>query len=70
MGILLEIANRVTEITQKKLATTGGTLIEVLNEELEKEKQQEDFKYVLEDNEDLDSGQVFNITTGETIRDI
>lgn len=39
MGILLEIANRTSYITQKRLAVEGGSLLEILEDELKKERE-------------------------------
>lgn len=52
MGILLEIVNRATEITQNRLEATGGTLKIILDEELEKEKQQYKFNNLIEENKE------------------
>lgn len=48
MGTILEIVNRAAELTQSRLENKGGSLIEVLNEELEKEKQDEGFNILVE----------------------
>lgn len=56
MGLLLEIANRATMVTQNRSGTTGGILKQILNEELEEEKR----RYSLEENQDIENGQVYN----------
>ncbi|MDZ5016738.1 hypothetical protein GNF72_16210 [Clostridium perfringens] len=81
MGLILDIVNNVVPRVQQRVET-GEELKEVLLEELEKEiahystDQSKSYEHVklindiIADDEDIDNGEVFDIKSGETIRDL
>lgn len=82
MGLILDIVNKVVPRTLDRLEKEGGMLKDILSEELEKEIAQSlatkqgkehDTKTtncIIAENEDIDNGEVYNIESGQTIKDL
>lgn len=82
MGLILDIVNKVVPRTLDRLEKEGGMLKDILSEELKKEiaysltdqsienKQMKLLKNSIADKEDIDNGEVYNIESGQTIRDL
>ena len=82
MGLILDIANKVVPRTLDRLEKEGGMLKDILSDELKKEIAQSlatkqgkehDTKttdYIITDKEDIDNGEVYDIESGQTIRDL
>lgn len=82
MGLILDIVNKVVPRTLDRLEKEGGILKDILSEELKKEiaysltdqsienKQIKLLENSITDKEDIDNGEVYNIESGETIRDL
>ncbi|MBS4958974.1 MAG: hypothetical protein KHZ99_18385 [Clostridium sp.] len=82
MGLILDIVNKVVPRILDRLEKEGGMLKDILSEELKKEiaysltdqsienKQMKLLKNSIADKEDIDNGEVYNIESGQTIRDL
>lgn len=82
MGLILDIVNKVVPRTLDRLEKEGGMLKDILSEELKKEiaysltdqsienKQMKLLKNSIADKEDIDNGEVYNIESGQTIREL
>ena len=82
MGLILDIVNKVVPRTLDRLEKEGGMLKDILSEELEKEiahsltdqsienESMKPLQNIITDKEDIDNGEVYEINTGQTIRDL
>lgn len=82
MGLILDNVNKVVPRILDRLEKEGGMLKDILSEELKKEiaysltdqsienKQMKLLKNSIADKEDIDNGEVYNIESGQTIRDL
>lgn len=82
MGLILDIVNKVVSRTLDRLEKEGGMLKDILSEELKKEiaysltdqsienKQMKLLKNSIADKEDIDNNEIYDIDSGQTIRDL
>ena len=82
MGLILDIVNKVVPRTLDRLEKEGGMLKDILSEELEKEiahsltdqsienESMKPLQNIITDKEDIDNNEIYNIESGQTIRDL
>lgn len=82
MGLILDIVNKVVPRTLNRLEKEGGMLKDILSEELKKEiahsltdqsignKPMKPLQNIITDKEDIDNNEIYNIESGQTIRDL
>ena len=83
MGLILDIVNKVVPRTLDRLEKEGGMLKDILSEELEKEiahsltdqsignkRCKNNVNNILTDKEDIDNNEIYDIESGQTIRDL
>ena len=82
MGLILDIVNKVVPRTLDRLEKEGGMLKDILSEELKKEiaysltdqsienKPMKPLQNIITDKEDIDNNEIYNIESGQTIRDL
>lgn len=82
MGLILDIINKVVPRTLNRLEKEGGMLKDILSDELKKEiaysltdqsienKPMKPLQNIITDKEDIDNNEIYNIESGQTIRDL
>lgn len=82
MGLILDIVNKVVPRTLNRLEKEGGMLKDILSEELKKEiahsltdqsignKPMKPLQNIITDKEDIDNNEIYNIESGQTIKDL
>ena len=82
MGLILDIVNKVVPRTLDRLEKEGGMLKDILSDELKKEiahsltdqsignKPMKPLQNIITDKEDIDNNEIYNIESGQTIRDL
>lgn len=82
MGLILDIVNKVVPRTLDRLEKEGGMLKDILSEELKKEiahsltdqsignKPMKPLQNIITDKEDIDNNEIYDIESGQTIRDL
>lgn len=82
MGLILDIINKVVPRTLDRLEKEGGMLKDILSEELKKEiahsltdqsignKPMKPLQNIITDKEDIDNNEIYDIESGQTIRDL
>lgn len=82
MGLILDIVNKVVPRTLDRLEKEGGMLKDILSEELKKEiahsltdqsignKPMKPLQNIITDKEDIDNNEIYDIDSGQTIRDL
>ena len=82
MGLILDIINKVVPRTLDRLEKEGGMLKDILSEELKKEiahsltdqsienESMKPLQNIITDKEDIDNNEIYNIESGQTIRDL
>lgn len=82
MGLILDIVNKVVPRTLNRLEKEGGMLKDILSEELKKEiahsltdqsignKPMKPLQNIITDKEDIDNNEIYDIESGQTIRDL